>query len=50
MPEGKISSKTGNAPVKKQGHTHDGKHGSDPNMQVRGGTSTTDLHVPSKRS
>lgn len=41
--------KTGSASIKKQGHTHDGQHGSNPNAQVKGRGSVTDLHVPSKK-
>lgn len=49
MPDGKIGSKTGNATVKKQGHTHDGQHGSDPFKQPKGRSGVTDLKVGSKR-
>jgi hypothetical protein len=36
-------SKTGNAPIVRQGHTATTKHGSDPNLKVRGGNSPRDL-------
>lgn len=36
MPGGKIKSKTGSAPIKHQGHTSSGQHGSDPNKQAKG--------------
>ncbi len=41
--------KTGSAPIKKMGHTHDGQHGSNPNSQPKGRGGVTDLHVPSKK-
>lgn len=49
MPDGKIGSKTGNAQVVKQGHTHDGQHGSDPFKQVKGRGGVVDLKAGSKR-
>lgn len=35
----------GSAPIVRQGHTSSGKHGSDPNMKVKGGNSVRDLTV-----
>lgn len=43
MPKDTISSKTGNAPIVRQGHTATTKHGSDPNMQVKGQRKPRDL-------
>lgn len=43
MPNTPTIGKTGNAPIKKQGHTTDGRHGSDPNKGVKGGRSVRDL-------
>lgn len=42
MKEG-YSSKTGNAPIIRQGHTATSKHGSDPNMKVKGAQTPRDL-------
>lgn len=38
-----MKSKPGNAPIKRQGHTTDGKHGSDPNAKVMGQRAVRDL-------
>lgn len=38
-----IGSKTGSAPIKRVGHTTDGRYGSDPNARVRGGTGSRDI-------
>ena len=38
-----ITSRTGSAPIKRTGHTTDGRHGSDPNAKVRGGGSSRDI-------
>lgn len=35
--------KTGNAPIVQQGHTADGKYGSDPGAQGKGKRKVTDL-------
>lgn len=45
MPSPKITSKTGNASVMRQGHTSDNKHGSNPNAKVKGGSSVRDLNA-----
>lgn len=37
--------KTGKAPIMKQGHTTDGRHGSDPGVQVKGGNNVRDLNA-----
>lgn len=42
MPK-RITANTGQAPTVKQGHTTDGKHGSNPNLKVRGGQSVREL-------
>ena len=49
MSVSKPMGKTGTATIKKQGHTHDGQHGSSPNAKVMGRGGVTDLHVPSKK-
>lgn len=43
MPDGKIKSKTGNASITKQGHTHDGQFGTDPHKQPKGRGPAQDL-------
>lgn len=45
MPRDNISSNTGNAPIVRQGHTASTKHGSDPNVKVKGSTTTRDLNI-----
>ncbi len=45
MPKPTIQSKTGNAQIKKQGHTTDGAHGSDPNKQPRFGGKVRELNI-----
>lgn len=48
MPKGSISSSTGNAQIKKQGHTENGRFGSDPDLRVRGGQTVKELSVKAK--
>jgi hypothetical protein len=36
-----ITSKTGNAPIKQQGHTSDGRYGSSLTSKVKGSTKST---------
>jgi len=38
-----ITSKTGNAPIKRLGQTTDGKFGSDPNRKAKGDSTVRDL-------
>lgn len=45
MPKESYTSKTGNAPIIRQGHTATTKHGSDPNMKGKGQSSPRDLKV-----
>jgi hypothetical protein len=40
-----IQSNTGSAPIKKQGHTASGNHGTDPNMKGRGIKPARDLSI-----
>lgn len=44
MPK-EIQSKTGNAQIDRMGHTATSKHGSDPNLKVRGNQTPRDLRV-----
>lgn len=37
MPGRKMTSKSGNAQIKRQGHTTDGRHGSSPDKRAKGG-------------
>lgn len=37
--------RTGNASIMKQGHTTDGRHGSNPDMKVKGGNNVRDLNA-----
>lgn len=48
MPNGSIKSSTGNAQIKKMGHTENGRFGSDPDKRVRGGQTVKELGVKSK--
>lgn len=43
MPRGNLTSKTGNAQIKRVGHTTDSKYGSNPNAKVKGSRSVRDL-------
>lgn len=43
MPKPTISSKTGNAPVVKTGHTASNRFGSNPDAKVRGSVTSRDL-------
>jgi hypothetical protein len=45
MPQKKIGSKTGNAPVKKQGHTSSGSFGDSPSKQAKWGRNPKDLKI-----
>ena len=38
-----ITSKTGNAPIVRQGHTTDRAFGTDPNARMKGRTKPTDI-------
>lgn len=38
-----ITSKTGNAPIKRQGHTSDNRYGSNPDARVKGGGAVRDI-------
>lgn len=38
MPKDSLTSKPGNATIKKVGHTYSGRDGVDPNAKVRGGS------------
>lgn len=40
------TSKSAGAPIVKQGHTSNGKFGSDPNARVKGGNNVRDLNPP----
>ncbi|GIV04108.1 MAG: hypothetical protein KatS3mg015_2938 [Fimbriimonadales bacterium] len=42
MPKG-MTAKTGNAQIKKVGHTASNQHGSNPNMKVKGRSQARDL-------
>lgn len=44
MPKASIG-KAGNAPLVRQGHTTDGKFGSDPAKQQKGGSTVRDLRA-----
>jgi len=41
----KIGSKTGSAPIQRQGHTTDGQHGSNPDAKRKGNPSVRDLNA-----
>lgn len=43
-----IPTNPGNAQIKKQGHTYSGKHGDNPNSEVRGSDTVKDLSVKAK--
>lgn len=45
MPKGNINSNTGNAQIKKNGHTTSGAHGSEYTAQRRYPKSTTEINV-----
>jgi hypothetical protein len=45
MPRETITSKTGNAEIKRQGHTATTKHGSDPNFKGRANDKPRDLKI-----
>ena len=45
MPKDKMTSKPGNAPIVRQGHTATTKHGSDPNMKGLGRERPRDLKI-----
>lgn len=41
-----INEKTGDAPIMKQGHTTNGRYGTDPTIMVQGKPTTRDLSIP----
>lgn len=43
MPRDRFTSRPGNAPIVRVGHTTSGKYGSDPNARVKGSRSVRDL-------
>jgi hypothetical protein len=45
MPEPRIESKTGNAVIKKVGHTASNQHGSNENAKVKGRSAVRELNV-----
>lgn len=49
MPRDRMTSKTGNAPIVRQGHTATTKHGSNPNMKVKGQEKPRDLKIGTSR-
>ncbi len=45
MPRENMTSKTGDAPIVRQGHTASNKHGSDPNFKGKPASAPRDLKV-----
>lgn len=45
MPKPTVTTNTGRAQIKKQGHTANGRHGSEPNVKVKGGNNVRELGV-----
>lgn len=45
MPDPSIKSKTGNAPIKKVGHTASNRFGTNPDARVKGNVTSRDLGI-----